>query len=141
MLVHYTFSSVWVAEWPPFGKWLPARLAICSHCILSICNIFFISHFGFKSGICLLIAPVPIHCFSITFFQKTFNKSYSKTTAFERSVASKLPVGLRTSSTARILRPRFRCNPLYKKQLMFGSHSGSLTQCIIIEILKSTKTL
>ena len=19
-LVHYTFSSVWVAEWPPFGK-------------------------------------------------------------------------------------------------------------------------
>ena len=43
---HYTFSSVWVAEWPPFGaewppfgKWLPARLVICSHCILSICNI------------------------------------------------------------------------------------------------------
>ena len=27
----------------------------------------FISHFGFKSGICLLIAPVPAHCFSITF--------------------------------------------------------------------------
>ena len=23
--------------------------------------------FGFKSGICLLIAPVPVHCFSITF--------------------------------------------------------------------------
>ena len=20
LLVHYTFSSVWVAEWPPFGK-------------------------------------------------------------------------------------------------------------------------
>ena len=20
MFVHYTFSSVWVAEWPPFGK-------------------------------------------------------------------------------------------------------------------------
>ena len=33
MFVHYTFSSVWVAEWPPFGKQLPARLAICSHCI------------------------------------------------------------------------------------------------------------
>ena len=29
----------------------------------------FISRFGFKSGICLLIAPVPVHCFSITFFQ------------------------------------------------------------------------
>ena len=25
------------------------------------------SCFGFKSGICLLIAPVPVHCFSITF--------------------------------------------------------------------------
>ena len=35
----YTLSSVWVAEWPPFEKLLPARLAICSHCILSICNI------------------------------------------------------------------------------------------------------
>ena len=23
--------------------------------------------FGFHSGICLLIAPVPVHCFSITF--------------------------------------------------------------------------
>ena len=39
MIVHYTFSSVWVAEWPPFGKKLPARLAICSHCVLSVCNI------------------------------------------------------------------------------------------------------
>ena len=37
MFVHYTFSSVWVAEWPTFGK----RLAICSHCtFLSICNIY-----------------------------------------------------------------------------------------------------
>ena len=26
-----------------------------------------ISRFGFKSGICHLIAPVPVHCFSITF--------------------------------------------------------------------------
>ena len=23
MFVHNTFSSVWVAEWPPFGKELP----------------------------------------------------------------------------------------------------------------------
>ena len=34
-----------------------------------------ISHFGLKSGIWLLIAPVPVHCFSITsnssiYFQK-----------------------------------------------------------------------
>ena len=39
MFVHYTFSSVWVAEWPPFRKELPARLAMC-YCILSICNIY-----------------------------------------------------------------------------------------------------
>ena len=30
----YTFSSVKVAKWPPFGeKKLPAQLAICSLCI------------------------------------------------------------------------------------------------------------
>ena len=40
MFVHYTFSSVLVAEWQPFRKYLPARLAICSHCILSVCNIY-----------------------------------------------------------------------------------------------------
>ena len=27
MLVHYSFNSVLVAEWPPFGKWLPAWLS------------------------------------------------------------------------------------------------------------------
>ena len=27
---------------------------------------FFIIHFGYKSGIKILIAPVPVHCFSIT---------------------------------------------------------------------------
>ena len=32
----YTFCSVWVAEWPPFGKELSIWLAVCSHCILSI---------------------------------------------------------------------------------------------------------
>ena len=39
MFVHFTFSSVWVAEWPPFRKKLLARSALCSHCLLSICNI------------------------------------------------------------------------------------------------------
>ena len=39
MFVHYTLSSVWVAEWPPFEELLPALLAICSHCLLFICNI------------------------------------------------------------------------------------------------------
>ena len=37
VFVRCAFSSVLVAEWPPFGKKLPARLAICSHCILPVC--------------------------------------------------------------------------------------------------------
>ena len=28
-----------------------------------------ISRFDFKSGICLLIDPVPVHCFSITYIR------------------------------------------------------------------------
>ena len=36
--VHIINSSVWVAEWPPFGKYLLTRLTICSLCILTICN-------------------------------------------------------------------------------------------------------
>ena len=44
MFVHYTLSSVHYV------------------CLFVI----FISHFGFESGICLLIAPVPVHCFFIT---------------------------------------------------------------------------
>ena len=51
-MVHYTFSSVKVAEWPPFGKWLPARLrlAICSHCILSICNAYLFPALVLRAG-------------------------------------------------------------------------------------------
>ena len=37
--VHIIFSSVSVAEWPPFGKQLLTRLTICSLCVLTICNI------------------------------------------------------------------------------------------------------
>ena len=37
MFVHYTFSSVWVAEWLPFWIKLPAWLAMCSHFLLSLC--------------------------------------------------------------------------------------------------------
>ena len=32
------YSSVYVAEWPPFGKELPAPLTLCSPGIMSICN-------------------------------------------------------------------------------------------------------
>ena len=44
MCVHIIFSSVSVAEWPPFGKWLLTRLTICSLCVLAVCNI---SYFPF----------------------------------------------------------------------------------------------
>ena len=50
MFVHYTFSSVWVAEWQLFGKKLPARLTICSHCILSICNIYLFPVLALRVG-------------------------------------------------------------------------------------------
>ena len=38
MFVHAIFNSIRVAEWPPFGKELLSRFAICSLCILTICN-------------------------------------------------------------------------------------------------------
>ena len=68
MFIHYTFSSVWVAEWPPLGNscpfgWPYVLIVFCLFVFL------FISHFGFKTGIWLLIAPVPVHCFSITLTQ------------------------------------------------------------------------
>ena len=34
---------------------------------LSVCNIYLFPALGFESGICLLIAPVPVYCLSITF--------------------------------------------------------------------------
>ena len=37
--VHINFSSVSVAKWPPFMKYLLTRLTICYLCILTICNI------------------------------------------------------------------------------------------------------
>ena len=38
MYVHVIFSSVKVAEWPPFGRELLTLFTICSLCILTICN-------------------------------------------------------------------------------------------------------
>ena len=39
--------------------------------LFSLCFVrlwcLFVSHFGFEGGICLLIAPVPVHCFSVAF--------------------------------------------------------------------------
>ena len=49
MFVHDTFSAILVAECPPLWKLLPARLAICSQCILSIFN-FYLFPFFFRAG-------------------------------------------------------------------------------------------
>ena len=67
MFVHYTLSSVWVAEWPPFEKKLPTRLAICSYCILVYLYFLIIYHFGLKNEMWLLTAPAPVYCFSSTY--------------------------------------------------------------------------
>ena len=45
MFVAIIFSSVWVAEWPPFGKELLTRLAICYLCILT--TTCYLSYFPF----------------------------------------------------------------------------------------------
>ena len=78
MFVHYTFSLVLVAEWPPFEN-CPAQLTICSHCILSICNIYLFPVLVLRAGFAVLIAPVPVHCFSITSLQ---NQTHSFTRYF-----------------------------------------------------------
>ena len=48
--VYIIFSSVSVAEWPPFGKYLLTRLTNMFSRILNISNIkhVVISHFGFE---------------------------------------------------------------------------------------------
>ena len=65
MFVHYTFSLVWVAEWPPLGNSCPLGwpFVIIVFCLFVIFGYF---PFDFDSGICLLIASVPVHCFLIT---------------------------------------------------------------------------
>ena len=47
-LYYFSFSSVCVVEWPPFGKKLLTRSKICSLCILTFCNFnYFPFWFGF----------------------------------------------------------------------------------------------
>ena len=66
IFVHYTFSSLFglsdhlLGNSCPFG-WPFVLIVFCLFVILVI------SHFGFESSICLLIAPVHVHCFLVTF--------------------------------------------------------------------------
>ena len=68
LFVFLAISLFWgfVFDWLQF-----MFIAFVLHCILSICD-FFISHFGFESRICLLIAAVPVHCFLITFINTNY---------------------------------------------------------------------
>ena len=61
MFVHYTLSSVWVAEWPPLRN-------SCSLDWPYVLIVFWSNyyHFGFMSEMWLLIDPVPVYCFSST---------------------------------------------------------------------------
>ena len=61
------FSSVWVAEWQPFGKELLTRLTICIF-VFRLFVILVSSHFGFEGWIWVLIALVAGLCLLFTFF-------------------------------------------------------------------------
>ena len=74
LFVHYIFGSGWVSKWPPFGKeppifWLCVLIVFCLFVILVI------SHFGFKSGILVLITPVPVNCSLVTLIEPRHEKS------------------------------------------------------------------
>ena len=70
MFVYYTLSSDWIDAWPPVWKWLPARYARCSHCIVSTCNFYYLPFWILKSGIMFLIAQVPVHCLLVSFITR-----------------------------------------------------------------------
>ena len=91
MCVHIILSSVWVAEWPPFGKELLTRLTICSLCIL-LFVILVISRFGFEGWIWGLNPSVPGLCIPFYFsyakdkieMQKACHNQMKHQTPFEQ---------------------------------------------------------
>ena len=62
----YFFSSVWNAEWPPFGKALLTKKTICSLCILTICSLGYFP-FWFWGWVWVLVAWFPGLCIRFTF--------------------------------------------------------------------------
>ena len=80
----HCFSLVWVAGWPPFGKWLLARLAMCSHCILTITGFDF-SRSGFRGWVWVLIASVPELCILFTFSQRKISSECQGTAQYLES--------------------------------------------------------
>ena len=70
MFVHNTFSAILVAECPLLWKLLPARLAICSHCLLSIFNFYLFPFFEGRSGLKSFQTDQNIWCVLVAFLTK-----------------------------------------------------------------------
>ena len=70
MFVHYTLNYVWVSEWPLLINSCPLDGHLFS-LYFGLFVFFNHYHFGFKSEMWLLIAPVPVHCFSSTYIIHT----------------------------------------------------------------------
>ena len=64
MFVHYNFNSVLFLSGHLLGN---SCLLGWPFVLIVFCLFVIFIYFGFKSGIWLLIAPVPTRCFSITF--------------------------------------------------------------------------
>ena len=50
MFVHYTFSSVWVTEWPPFWEIAACSVSNLFSLFLSICNIYLFPALVLRAG-------------------------------------------------------------------------------------------
>ena len=61
------FSQVKVAKWPPFGRELLIRFTVCSLCILAYCSFSYFP-LWFEGGTLVLLASVPGHYLSFTFY-------------------------------------------------------------------------
>ena len=66
MYVHIIFSSVWVAQWPPFGKSCSLGCPLV-HFVFRLLEILVISSFDFESWVWVLTASVPDNCLLVTF--------------------------------------------------------------------------
>ena len=66
------------------------------------------SRFGFKSEICLLIAPVPVHCFSFYFYRRHYE------------LISKFNVGLKSLLHQGLSEPQFNGDLVYKFKKIRG---------------------
>ena len=61
LFVHNTFSSVGVSEWPTYWEIVAHLVSHLFTLYFALFEIIVISHLVFEGGICILIAPVPVH--------------------------------------------------------------------------------